>query len=118
MKKALQVAFVLVGLGAGGFLIVSQLTKPKPGDDLDFNHYFLCADEQCGEEIAIGPDQWKDEYKLEAELNVPCPKCSTGYAVKAVKCSECGRLHQTVGHGQSQPTCPHCGADLKRKWDE
>lgn len=118
MNKTIQIAIIVVGLGAGGFLLLGQFTRPKPGENLDFDHYFLCADEKCAEQFVIGPDEWKAKYKLEAELDVPCPNCGTGSAIKAAKCPECGQLHQTVGHGQSQPTCPHCGADLTRKWDD
>ena len=118
MSKALQIGVVVVAAAAAAYLILTTLTGRSHAETLDYNHYFICGDPGCGEEFAVDRDEWTGKYKLMVELSVPCPKCGAGTSVEGYKCPECGRLHPVVGHGQSQPQCPHCGADLTKSWSE
>lgn len=108
MSKPVQIAIIVVCLGAAAYLIFTNVNQPSTESPKAVYHY-ECINDRCKHEWS-----WVAGDPLPGGVDhvEMCPQCQTEYAQQSAKCDACGKLHPIVGHGGSQKECPHCGASM------
>lgn len=109
MSKPLQIAIIVLCLGAAAYFLYGYVTKPSPTAEEGVPEYFhfVCGNPACGNTF----DWQRGEDTGDRDIDT-CPKCGTPEAFRAAKCQECGLYQPLKGHGTFERTCPKCGAQL------
>ncbi|VAX41773.1 hypothetical protein MNBD_PLANCTO03-818 [hydrothermal vent metagenome] len=109
MSKPIQIAIVIVCLGAAAFLLFNYVNTESPNseDGVPDIYHYLCADPKCNNGFT-----WERGQDFIGEFPDECPKCGTPDAFQAAKCDSCGHYQMVQGHGTFDNPCPECGADM------
>jgi hypothetical protein len=106
VSKPIQIAIVLLCVGASAYLLYGYFTRPSPtaNEGIPERLHYKCADPKCGHEYT-----W--ERGTETAVDA-CPKCGSLESNRCAKCQECGLFQPLSGHGSYEKKCPGCGAML------
>jgi len=104
------VLFALAALGAAGYMTMGYLNKKEVTEDFATISY-LCIADKCGAAFQKTAPELLALQRSSPDGAVPCPTCGSMKTIQSVPCPKCAKAMPTVGHAQTPPKCPHCGAD-------
>ena len=103
-----KIGFIVIALGAAGFIAYKTLAVGDPVDQTMVGQ--ICHNPECKAEFEI---TLAEQKRLGRERrSATCPKCGKSEVATGHKCGNCGRMNQPFGHGSAPPACTYC----KKKW--
>jgi hypothetical protein len=100
---------------AAALLIRWSVSERRAHADFPEGTFWVCG--QCGQGFVKTIDELAAFYTENPDAQIPCLKCGHVPAVRALRCSHCGRFSARPARTSRAVSCPHCKKQLSRTGD-